>query len=325
MKLDNKGIAITSMLYIILVLAIILITATLGMLSSRKLLLDNIKKQVDLENIDNSIDEIEIGDYIAYNSLEKGNIVVTTPNGIGTQTNTISENPTWRVLKKTSNGEILITTETSVTNTKPNWPYSYYLKGKDAYLNGVVYLNTVCKEFSNTSYAVYEKGRSINLSDINEINSISPPEPTTKVYTIADDGYVYTNNKPTNKTIFIYYNGSDWINLSETDSKRVSINSKNEEYYNLKEETEAQKVLKYSGDGTTGLSYWVADTAILVYSDYIMYAMKRIDNGNLTKITLLNSYNGVEQDGISGLRPIVTLKAGLKYTKDSSGVWQISN
>lgn len=49
MKLNNKGIAITSIMYIILILAIILMAATLGILSSRKLILDKIKAEVSNE------------------------------------------------------------------------------------------------------------------------------------------------------------------------------------------------------------------------------------------------------------------------------------
>lgn len=45
MKLNNKGFAISSIMYIILILAVILISVTLAILSSRKLILDKIKKE----------------------------------------------------------------------------------------------------------------------------------------------------------------------------------------------------------------------------------------------------------------------------------------
>ncbi len=45
MKLNNKGFAISSIMYIILVLAVILIAVTLALLSSRKLVLDKLKKE----------------------------------------------------------------------------------------------------------------------------------------------------------------------------------------------------------------------------------------------------------------------------------------
>lgn len=46
MKLNNKGFAISSVMYIILVLGIILIILTLSLLSSRKLVLDKLKNEV---------------------------------------------------------------------------------------------------------------------------------------------------------------------------------------------------------------------------------------------------------------------------------------
>ena len=51
MKLNNKGIAITSTMYIILILAIILIASTLGILSSRKIILDKLNSTTK-EDID---------------------------------------------------------------------------------------------------------------------------------------------------------------------------------------------------------------------------------------------------------------------------------
>lgn len=50
MKLDNKGFAISSILYLILVMAIILIALILAVLSGRKMILDKTKQEV-LDNI----------------------------------------------------------------------------------------------------------------------------------------------------------------------------------------------------------------------------------------------------------------------------------
>jgi hypothetical protein len=45
MKLNNKGFAVSTIMYIILILAIILITLTLAILSSRKLILDKEREE----------------------------------------------------------------------------------------------------------------------------------------------------------------------------------------------------------------------------------------------------------------------------------------
>ena len=50
MKLNNRGFAISSIMYIILVLAVVLIALTLSILSSRKLILDKLKNEA-LDNI----------------------------------------------------------------------------------------------------------------------------------------------------------------------------------------------------------------------------------------------------------------------------------
>ena len=53
MKLNNKGFAISTVMYMILMMAIVLITLTLALLSSRKFVLDKIKDEA-LNNIYNT-------------------------------------------------------------------------------------------------------------------------------------------------------------------------------------------------------------------------------------------------------------------------------
>ena len=50
MKLNNKGFAISTIMYIILIMGVILITLTLSVLSGRKLILDKLQQQAK-ENI----------------------------------------------------------------------------------------------------------------------------------------------------------------------------------------------------------------------------------------------------------------------------------
>lgn len=83
LKLNNKGFAISSIMYIILVLAVILIVITLSLLSSRKLILDKLKDEV-IDNIKYS--EIlstlkkEAITYATENSIEKESIKVEDIN-----------------------------------------------------------------------------------------------------------------------------------------------------------------------------------------------------------------------------------------------------
>ena len=72
MKLNNKGFAISTVMYMILILAVILILAILSILSARKLILDNIKKEV----IANINPDIEITNVIckAVDSTKVGSV-----------------------------------------------------------------------------------------------------------------------------------------------------------------------------------------------------------------------------------------------------------
>lgn len=52
MKLNNKGFAISTIMYMILIMAVVLIILTLSLLSSRKLILDKIREET-MHNIYN--------------------------------------------------------------------------------------------------------------------------------------------------------------------------------------------------------------------------------------------------------------------------------
>ena len=69
MELNNKGFAISSIMYIILIFVMVLIMAILGMLSSRKMMLDKIKNKTR-ENIKNNLGNIwyYVGDKIKVNN-----------------------------------------------------------------------------------------------------------------------------------------------------------------------------------------------------------------------------------------------------------------
>jgi len=89
LKLNNKGFAISSIMYIILVLAVILISLILVTLSSRKLILDKLRNEVlttvyDAPNISyrQTIKQLknEVITYMTNNSLEKDSIKINEFN-----------------------------------------------------------------------------------------------------------------------------------------------------------------------------------------------------------------------------------------------------
>jgi len=74
MKLNNKGFAISTIMYIILVLAVVLISLALTSLGNRKLILDKLKDEVIDEIYDNSI-------CVAVNKSLTGNVAENDSNG----------------------------------------------------------------------------------------------------------------------------------------------------------------------------------------------------------------------------------------------------
>ena len=87
MKLNNKGFAISTVMYMILIMAVVLIALTLTLLSSRKLVLDNIKKEV-LNEIYN---ETEISFRETINILKSEAIIYAQNNNIKNGSVKVSE------------------------------------------------------------------------------------------------------------------------------------------------------------------------------------------------------------------------------------------
>ena len=89
MKLNNKGFAISTIIYMILIMAVILITLTLTLLSSRKLILDKAKQEArdniyDVQMISYrktlEILKNEAIEYLENNNLQSGTVKVSDLN-----------------------------------------------------------------------------------------------------------------------------------------------------------------------------------------------------------------------------------------------------
>ena len=78
MKLNNKGFAISSILYIILIMAVILVSLTLTILTSRKLIIDKLRK----ETLNNIYDRFDISYGKVLNTLKEEIISYATDNDI---------------------------------------------------------------------------------------------------------------------------------------------------------------------------------------------------------------------------------------------------
>ena len=89
MKLNNKGFAISTVMYMILIMAVVLITLTLSILSARKLILDKIRKETfnNIYNVYNityrqalKILKEEAIDYGTNNNITKESIKISDLN-----------------------------------------------------------------------------------------------------------------------------------------------------------------------------------------------------------------------------------------------------
>lgn len=78
MKLNNKGFAISTVMYMILIMAITLIILTLAVLSSRQLILDKIKD----ETLNDIYNDLEISYRQAIEILKNEAIIYAQDNGI---------------------------------------------------------------------------------------------------------------------------------------------------------------------------------------------------------------------------------------------------
>lgn len=294
--------------------------------------------------------ELNIGDYVAYDCLAGTSGTLTAPvsttySGTGNQTITVTEDRNlytenvetrqWRVLSIEDNGEVLITTAAPEI-TSNTWNNEFSIKGRTGYLNGVQALEQAVQPYGQGTYAVSEKTRHMTMADVDTINGYTPSTAPNSKYLeqrkfwIDSENYIRIDDKslPTlesnRKTICIYYNGIDWLDLSTVEGKTVDITITDYEY-KLKEETVGQQMLKYDDSTTTESEYWLALATVNCFEQgYVRYQVKKVENGSTsTKAGLFHSYRDNNDEVQAGIRPVVTLKAGLTYTKDLNGVWQI--
>lgn len=213
-------------------------------------------------NVTNGKVTLELGDYVDYNCKTGKSITsYESQNGYGNQTfTTDSYNYGWRVLGvNEETGELLIISEDLIGpstggGTNGNRT-TYYLKGKEGYVNGESELNRIS--------AIYGKGegatgaRSIKVEDINKITGYNPnnvgvydPEQAgsgEKCYSgeIYEHGNKVTYTRDSETTItysgengkkgtesynqFEYYTGSEWKSLKV--GENVTLTSTAYHYY----------------------------------------------------------------------------------------------
>ena len=217
-------------------------------------------------------EQIEIGDYVAYNATN--NYSYTSPKGTGMshgngyqdQKFTSSSRIKWRVLSKdTSTGEVVLISEAPIKTDVGN---NFYLQGAIGYLYAEQELNEICKIYghgvgANTSKTfTYETGdlvegtetrritgsgaRSINVDDINKMTGYIP---------IKENSYTKSIYYPTRNTSTGY---------SKTATSRTDVST----FYSYSASSslisteELYKVLFRDVSNSSNISYWLASRCV---------------------------------------------------------------
>ncbi len=194
MKLNNKGFAISSIMYIILVLAVILIAVTLALLSNRNLILEKIKDEAmdDVYTISFAEDSWErIAKNVKKGKTSRykvGDTKEVTLTGFGTFTVRIANTSTPEEcstsgFSQTACGFVIefvdIITEHEMNSTNTNaggWKDS----AMRTYVNSTIYnaFPSELKENIIDTYVVsgYESGKTENYKTTDKIYLLSPKE-----------------------------------------------------------------------------------------------------------------------------------------------------
>ena len=269
----------------------------------------------------------------------------STLNGKSNQTITVDQTKDandksiikWKLLGKDENDQILLIAANPIAygNTR----YSFSIKGKIGFLNGVEELNKICGLYGHGTYADTSKyiysynetsistgGRSVRVEDINKVLSYTPAQPVSHIYSKnEDDGYIYYDGtKGTDDvTTFIYYDETtgNWVPIDSGESASLLHTYYS---YTIGTSTNKQKMLRYYDSTTTNSTYWLASQTVSCNNNGVVnFSLRRIASGGMYGGSLFDS-NDVENDYGRGVRPVVTLAPNvILVDQDANGAWNL--
>lgn len=281
MKLNNKGFAITAVLYGLLILFVVLTSSYLLVLSAKK---DRVEKLA--EEIESSyVPPLSLGDYVKYTPAK--NTYSTDPTMTGyssSQTIYPNELNTWRVLRINNDKTIDIISE-YVSSTE------VYFANLTGYKNLVGYLNVLASQYETPGITVGSRhfGYAGQTEYITYIDIYEPWSCST-----GDSGCDTVEEEGGGDELFYV----DFDQVYDVLGTRVA----------------------YKVGTTQPIKYWIASRLYLYGADgYFMdrYIDEYGDN--------YDSHLSDEHEHWYSLRPIVTLKSGLRYAGEgtSTNPWQI--
>ena len=261
-------------------------------LSSSSIYYNNANSGGASTNVKGAIDELysktkpinfKVGDYVTMTPTKTSfNIPKTLTGYTADQTINPSELNKWRVIRINSDGTVDMVSQDISSKY-------IYISGQTGYLNYVGMLNYVAKQYENPKYT--SGSRYIGYNNQTEyITNTSYLTPTTPTWT----------SNTTNNTNEIYGGGDV---LYTTDTGLIS--------------TALGNLITYKVGTTTATGYWLASRYYFyVSSTNLRFLGRAVNaNGGVSYDNIYQFYNGANYntpDSLSTLRPILTLKSGLK-------------
>lgn len=264
--------------------------------------------------------DLQVGDYVNYQNPVNGeyNSAASFEQKYTTNNNGTTVN--WRVLGLSEDGNHLLLTSGSPLKTEtysPTYP-CYRLKGATGMVKFKDELDNICGIYKN-NYA--DSVKSLTIDDINRLCGVtvhigtSADGSDSKVYKTSDE--TQTNiDKENNIGKKYSYTGQyaspeDYLNGTTSSFEKTS-----DSYCYLDSDAISSSSALYDVlfANTDTNYYWLASSAVRVYSDYCGFGPGMVRDGyaDLYYDYLFGS-DGHEREGFAGVRPVVTLKSNVKY------------
>lgn len=296
MKLNNKGFAITAVLYGLLILFVILVSAYLLVLSAKKDRVDNLVSDIEEEYNNSSVTEqpVNLKDYITNLYTNATKIEITN--------NTISYNQAQEYM--------LMNDRLGGTTTADGGNIRYYGSNPNNY----IYFN--CTDYSDTTTCeiwriigivdgkvkIMRNKRLTNTSEFD--NSTNKWEGST-LQTLLNSGTFYTSLQTTNVKTLELISASTWYVKGYYDAGIY-----------------ANEIYKTERNGST----WTGDIAVLYPSDYGYAAdlntckvvLSSYNNTNCTSTNWITDAVVNKGDGTAGTVWLIS-----PYSSDSAVAWYI--
>ena len=227
---------------------------------------------------------LDLGDYVKMTPTKSSYTTDTSMTGY-TETQTINpqELNLWRVISLNSDGTVDLISEHVSTNV-------VFFKGKIGYQNYIGYLNVLASQYENSTYTKGSRyfGYNGQTEYITDTSKFTNPAPWT-----CSTGESCNPVERQGGGDELYQKDYDLVNNAIGTLEATQVDGSDSYYWIAS---------RYYGYGsTTNYDWWVR------YVD----SMGALCSTNLYEYY---SYSFGESDYISALRPIVTLKSGLKYS-----------